>query len=92
MIISSSSRVCVLCPDSIFPWWKSGQPSRLFACLHVELFLGELTAPTSGLFGPEIFRLVFMVLVELPQIHFTVLVHDGVHPGDTLTDHTSVEG
>lgn len=56
-------------------------------CIVREItYLVELASDSTGLLDSEVERSVLLALVELAQVGALLLVHDGKHTGDVLSE------
>jgi hypothetical protein len=76
--------------DGILADREGAQLSQGLGCLETLLVAGERLANGAGLLGPQVQRLVLLVLVQLAQVLLLLLMHHNVDAGDGLADHTDL--
>ena len=76
--------------DGVLAHGEGAKPAQRLGALQALLVTGERLADGAGLLGPQVERLVLLVLVELAEVLLLLLVHDDVDAGDGLAHHADL--
>jgi hypothetical protein len=73
----------------ILPLWINGSFMKFLWCFNTLFMLCKGTADSSCLLRSQVKGLVFLVLIQLSQIFFLLLVHYYVHTSNSLANNTA---
>ena len=80
----------VLQLDGVLAYGEGTQPAQSLSGLEALLVTGKRLADGAGLLGPQVQRLVLLVLVELAEVLLLLLVHHDVDASDGLAHHADL--